>query len=255
MNVVIDRFSLKEPITKGRSYCDHCKKTLRWLDMIPIFSFLALGGKSRCCHAPLSWQYPLVELLTGVLFALTFFFVLHHINAYYDGLNIQYYVASIKYTISLLYYLFVISSFIVIFFIDLKHETIPDKVIFPAIAISFVYLIFNTIYVIPSLLSAVGAFFFFFVIFLLTKGNAMGFGDVKLSFLLGLFLGFPKIIIALYLAFLTGAITSTILVVWGKKKFKGGTVPFGPFLILGAFISFFFGDLLLQKTMQFLLFH
>ena len=81
----------------------------------------------------------------------------------------------------------------------------------------------------------------------------MGFGDVKLAFLIGLILGFPKTVVALYVAFLTGAVISIILILGKKKKFKGSTIPFGPFLVIGTFIALFWGEVILQKVFPFLL--
>lgn len=231
----------------GRSFCPNCKKKIAWHDNIPLISFILLRGKCRQCRSPISWQYPAVELVTGVLFILIFLFLPNE--------SIKYQVLSIKYLFSLGYYLLIVSSLVAIFFIDLKHGIIPDKITYPTIFITFLYIILNTKYLIlPNLLSALGAFIFFFLLFLFTRGRGMGFGDVKLAFLMGLFLGFPKIIVALYVAFLTGAAVSLILVLWGKKKFSGGTVPFGPFLVFGAFVAFFAGKELLRLVSPWLSF-
>ena len=153
-----------------------------------------------------------------------------------------------------LYYLFILSSFIVIFFTDLKYGIIPDKIVYPAILLSAIYHLqffhvrqdFGGQTIFNYLLSGIGAFIFFLVLFLITKRKGMGFGDVKLAFLIGIVLGFPKILAALYLAFLTGAIVGSILIIWGKKKLKGGTIPFGPFLIIGAALSIFFAGQILR---------
>ncbi|MDO8461066.1 MAG: prepilin peptidase [bacterium] len=241
LNVVIQRLPRGSSIIKKRSHCFSCKKNLKWYDMVPLLSFVFLKGKCRFCHSPISWQYPTVELITGILFVATILFL--------PEKSIMYHVVSIKYAIPIVYFLFIVSSFIAIFFIDLKHGIIPDKIVYPAVIISLLYIILNTYYplrseaslILPYFLSAVGAFLFFLLIFLATRGRGMGFGDVKLSFLMGLVLGFPAIVIALYSAFLTGAIASIILVVLGKKKIPGGTIPFGPFLVIGTFIALFFG--------------
>lgn len=243
--MLIDRIPHGESITKGRSYCDHCKKPLKWYDLIPVFSFLLLSGRCRYCRKKISLQYPLVELATGLLFIFVYWWDLGRFMIY-----------DLRFTnvIELFYLLFITSSFIVIFVTDLKYGIIPDKIIFPGIFVSLFYLILNTPYLILGyFLSAIGAFLFFLALFLLTKGKGMGFGDVKLAFLLGLILGFPGIVVAGYTAFLTGAVVSTILVLWGKKRFFGGTIPFGPFLILGAFSGVFFKDFLIEKALGFLL--
>ncbi len=234
LNVVIQRLPRGSSIIKKRSHCFSCKKNLKWYDMIPLLSFVNLAGKCRFCHSPISLQYPVVELVTGLLFI----WVIGGIGGIRDVWVIG-------------YYLFIISSFIVIFFIDLKHGIIPDKIVYPAILIASLFAIFSPRFgeagnfqlsTLNYVLSAIGAFLFFLLIFLATRGRGMGFGDVKLSFLMGLVLGFPGVVIALYSAFLTGAIASIILVVSGKKKIPGGTIPFGPFLVLGMFIALFLGD-------------
>ncbi len=229
LNVVIERLPRGESIIKKRSYCPSCKKNLKWYDMIPVFSFVFLKGKCRFCQSPISFQYPTVELVTGVLFVGVIWGI-REIGEIGDIWTIG-------------YSLFIVSSLIAIFFIDLKYGIIPDKIIYPAFIVSFLYILLNTYYLILShLFSAIGAFLFFLLIFLATRGRGMGFGDVKLSFLMGLVLGFTAIVIALYSAFLTGALASIILVVLGKKKIPGGTIPFGPFLVIGTLIALFFGN-------------
>ncbi len=243
LNVLIDRLPRDESIIKGRSYCEHCKKPLIWYDLIPLLSFLILKGKCRYCHFPISWYYSVVELTTGILFVLVYLF--------FPQEGIMNHELGIMGIVSVIYYLFIVSSFIVVFFADLKYGIIPDKVVFSSIVVSIVYLfILHNSYFIIHLLSALGAFLFFFLLYLITRGQGMGFGDVKLVFLLGLFLGWPKVIVAFYIAFLTGAILGCILILWGKKKFSGGTVPFGPFLVLGAITSLFWGEHILIKIMQ-----
>lgn len=233
LNVLVDRLPAGEKIIKGRSHCDKCKRTLRWFDLIPLFSFLQLKGKCRYCHFPLSFYYPIVELTTGVMFVATVFFL--------GGFTIN--VITIINIITFIYYLFIISSLIVIFFADLKYGIIPDKIVLSAIFVSSLYLLLNpSSLIINHLFSAVGACLFFLALFLITRGRGMGFGDVKFAFLMGLVLGFPNIIAALYMAFLTGAIVGCILIIWRKKRIFGTAIPFGPFLVLGTFMAIFFGE-------------
>lgn len=241
LNVLIDRLPREESVAKGRSYCEHCKKPLLWYDLIPLVSFVLLKGKCRYCHSPISLYYPTVELVTGVMFVLIF----DHLRDVPHE-NIKYQISNIKYVVSLIYYLFITSSLIVIFFADLKYGIIPDKIVFSSILVSIVYLFINhKSLIINHLVSALMSFLFFLILYIVTKRKGMGFGDVKLVFLLGIFLGWPYIIIALYFAFLTGAVVGCILVLWRKKKLTGGTVPFGPFLVLGAIIALFWGPVLL----------
>ncbi len=233
LNVLIDRLPREETVLSGRSHCEFCKHKLDWYDLIPLVSFVLLKGKCRYCRTPLSFYYPIVEMTTGFLFVLSYVFL---------PLTFIY------------YYLFLISTLIVIFFIDLKYGIIPDKILFPAIFVSLPYLfIIHYSLLIIHIASALGAFVFFFLLHLLTRGRGMGFGDVKFVILMGLVLGFPGIVIGLYIAFLTGAIISLILVAWGKKKLRGSTVPFGPFLVFGMLVSLFWGNVILGFLQNLLL--
>jgi leader peptidase (prepilin peptidase) / N-methyltransferase len=253
LNVLSDRIPRGETVVKGRSHCEKCKKELIWYDLIPLLSFIFLGGKCRYCQTRLSLFYPAVELVTGISLATATFFVLG--NFQFSIYNLQP-IFNFQFTISLIYYLFIVSCLIVVFFADMKYGMIPDKIIFPAIIISGLYLfiIQNSLFV-NHLFSAFGTCLFFFLLSLIKirKQTAMGFGDVKFAFLMGLVLGYPNIIVGLYAAFLTGAIIGCILIVWRKKKLKGASIPFGPFLVLGTILAMFWGDLIFQKIISALL--
>jgi leader peptidase (prepilin peptidase) / N-methyltransferase len=255
LNVLVDRLPRDESVVKGRSHCEKCKENLAWYDLIPLFSFLQLRGKCRYCHSPLSQYYPTVELTTGILFVITALFVLKspQFTIFNLQFSINYQLVNFQLLISLIYYLFIVSSLIVVFFADLKYGIIPDKVTFSAIIISLIYIIFNTSYIIP-ILSAVGACLFFLILALIKirKRSAMGFGDVKFAFLMGLILGFPNIVVALYVAFLTGAIVGIILIIWRRKKIIGTSIPFGPFLVFGTLLALFWGNVIIQKAIPFL---
>jgi leader peptidase (prepilin peptidase)/N-methyltransferase len=243
LGVVIDRLPRDESIVKGRSHCDHCKKSLTTLDLIPLFSFIFLQGRCRYCKAKLSLFYPLIEIVTGVLFVLAVLLI-GDSSALLAGFEGQ---------VSMLYYLFLVSVLIVIFFIDLKHGIIPFSVIVPAIILSFFYLLFieNSL-VVNHLLAGLGAFLFFLTVFLATRGRGMGFGDVIYAFFMGLVLGFPYIVVGLYIAFITGALISLILIGLKLKKLKGGIIPFGPFLVLGTLIALFWGHIFINYMMVYL---
>ena len=132
----------------------------------------------------------------------------------------------------------IIGFLIIIFVYDLKHYIIPDKVIFPAIGIA---LIFNYY----SILSALAAAVFFLTIVLISRGKWMGIGDIKLAFLMGLFLGWPNIVVALFSAIFLGAIMGIGLIMSGRKTLKS-EVPFGPFLVFGTFLALFWGESLIN---------
>lgn len=211
LNVLIDRLPRGRNVITGRSTCDYCGKTLRWFELIPLISFLVQHGRCRRCHKKLSWQYPIIELITAAGF--------------------------IFFTPS---YWIIFSSLLVIFVADLKYQIIPDSMI----VVGVIGVIGAMGVIGGNVVAGVGASAFFLLLWLVTHGKGMGLGDVKLAFLMGLLLGFPNIIIASYLAFLTGAGAGVILILLGKKKLKE-KIAFGPFLVAGTVIAYFFGNTLI----------
>ncbi|MBL7154899.1 MAG: prepilin peptidase [Candidatus Portnoybacteria bacterium] len=224
LNVVICRLKSKEPILLSRSHCPHCGTVLKWFDLIPLLSFLIQKGKCRYCGQKISPQYPLVELATGLSFLIIF-------NQFP--------------IFNLFFYLIIISFLIVIFVYDLKHYLIPDKIVFPAIGLTFLYQFFENSFL-NSLLAALLAAGFFLSLVLISKGKWMGLGDVKLVGLMGLVLGWPNICLALFLAFLSGAIVGIGLIIAGKKGLKS-QIPFGPFLSANTVVVLFYGSQLIEK--------
>lgn len=229
LNVVVYRLNHNLSPFRGRSFCPKCKKKISWRDNIPLLSFVFLRGRCRSCHSPISWQYPLVELTTGVLTLFTVYyslFVLH--------LSL----------LAVVYYLLITYALIVIFVSDFRYTTIPDQVVYPAIGLAFIWTFINNSWLfLPAGVVAAG---FFFLLVFVTRGKGMGMGDVKLAGLMGLILGFPKIIITLMLAFLTGAIVGVILVLLGRKRLKEH-VPFGPFLVGATWVGLFWGGKIWQE--------
>jgi len=222
---------------KGRSFCPHCKHTLALQDLIPVFSFIFLKGKCRYCGQKISWQYPIVEISTAILFLL---------------------MTEAKPLSPETGFLMVISCFLIVIFVyDLKHYIIPDKVVYPAIAITLIYNLQFTIYnqfsiFQFSIFSAVGAAAFFAAIVLISQGKWMGIGDIKLAFLMGLVLGWPNTFVALFPAFFIGAIIGVGLILVGKKKLSSA-VPFGPFLVTGTILALFLGERIVDWYLTFFL--
>lgn len=230
LNAVIYRLHTGESIIRKRSHCVKCGHILAWYELVPIISFVAQRGRCRACKSTISFQYPLVELATGSLFVLALY-----------------------YNLPLLYTLTMSSLLLVIFVYDLKHYIIPDKIIYPAILVSGIlgwqYATHNILY---TIYAAVGACAFFAAIFFVSRGKWLGFGDVKLAFFMGLFLGWPAILPAVFLAFLLGGIIGIALILARKKTMKS-QVPFGPFLVAGTLISMFWGQGLVNWYKGFLL--
>ena len=251
LNVVILRTHSKKTLG-GRSQCPHCEHELQTLDLVPVISYLVLQGRCRYCQHKFSIQYPLVEFLTATLFVLLF---LHSpLQNAYTFLNL----------FELLFFLFVAAVLVVVTVYDLRWGLIPNKIILPASIIAFIYqlLVFIANIKLGSLDSALLGFgltlltafcvgLFFLLLIVATKGKGMGGGDLKLSVFIALALGFPLTIIALLLAFLTGAVASVILLISGKKGLKS-KIPFGPFLALGAVLSMLVGTNLWSLYLQML---
>jgi len=253
LGVLVDRLPRNETVVRGRSRCEFCNKELKVFDLIPIFSYIASKGKCRYCHVSLPYFYPLIELSTGALFALVYIFLISNFqfSILSELLNLNSLILNPLSFIRLIYYLIIVSGFIVIFVMDLKYGLILDKILLSMTAIILVYLfIFNSPSLVVNFVCGVISFLFFLITalgFKFIRGkDGMGGGDIKLAFVLGFFLGFPNIIIAFYLAFLTGAIGGIILILWKKKGFQNVAFPFGPFLILGALVCLFWGNLILS---------
>lgn len=223
-------------ILRGRSLCPLCSHTLAWYDLIPLVSFLLLQGRCRYCKGKISFQYPLVELATALIFVLL-------VNTLAE--------LNFSYVLELLYLWTIATLLIAIVVYDLKHFLIPDKILFLAIGITVLWRGFEFfssglfVPLLASLLAGLGASLFFFIIYTVSRGRAMGFGDVKLAFFLGLFLGWPSILVVLFAAFCLGAFIGLILIALKKKGLKS-EVPFAPFLIIGTAIAYFFGSSILS---------
>lgn len=230
LNVLIDRIARNEKFVFGRSYCESCQHLLSWQDLIPLFSFIFLAGRCRYCRARIPLWLPVIELVTALVFVLVawWFFELAW-GLIFLGLIIA-------------------SLLIVVFFTDLKYRLVYGIIIYPALLITLVYqiAIFGSwVGLISPLLASLATGLFFYLLYLLTKKRGLGFGDVQIGLLMGLLLGWPNIVVALYLAFLTGALTGIILIIAGRAKMKTA-IAFGPFLVLATFIAWFAGGKLIS---------
>jgi prepilin signal peptidase PulO-like enzyme (type II secretory pathway) len=228
LNCLIYRLETEKTL-KGRSFCPHCKHTLGWKDLIPVFSFTILGGKCRYCKKKISWQYPIVELITALLFLLVWHTEITSLGFAFIAI------------INTLFLFYIVASFVAIFVYDLKHYLIPDKILIPATIIAIAYIILTYQNFFNYLLASAMASGFFLAIYLFSGGKAIGFGDVKLAVLMGFLLGFPNILVALFFAFVIGAIIGVISILLNKKNLKS-EIPFGPFLIFGTFLAHFWGQ-------------
>ncbi len=233
LNCIIYRLPRKESLWRERSYCPRCRHNLEGLDLIPLFSFIFLKGKCRYCQRKISWQYPLVELVTAVLFTLIYL----KNPVFYPEINLQ---TAIAQFIFLIRGWFFVSVLFFIFIFDLKYYLIPDKIILPAIIITLIldippiyqglsYSIGNSKILINFFIAALIGGGFFLIQFLISKGRWIGGGDIRLGILMGLILGYPAILLALFLSYVVGAIIGVGLVITGRKSWKS-QIPLGPFL-------------------------
>jgi len=268
LNVVILRLgtrSLTLTNSKGltsRSVCFSCNKTLKWYELIPILSFFIQRGHCRTCYSKISWQYPIVEILTGAVFLLIFSYFRNF--SYFvetsSGLLITNYQLLIT-----LYYWLIFSILITISIYDFRHKIIPNKLVFWFIVLSLFSVFFElgilnlfgnwkleignfSNHVLTEVILALPLF----LIWLLSKGRLMGLGDAKLALGIGFLLGLSKGIVAFVLSFWIGAIFGILLIIASRfiraylrsyPRFSASMkseIPFGPFLIISTFIVFLF---------------
>jgi len=235
LNVVIFRFNTQRSFG-GRSGCMTCQNKLCWYELIPLISFFALKGRCRNCKTKISIQYPIVEFISGLIFAGLF-------------LKFQdvFYINTLVFSISYAYYATMFSILLVIAVYDLRHKIIPDMLSFLFGVITFIglflfsnYLFYSHIPTILEFLSGILLALPFALIWLVSKGAWMGLGDAKLALGLGWLLGFSSLLSGAVVAFWSGAVIGLILIVFSKNYKIKSEIPFAPFLVLGALIAFLF---------------
>lgn len=223
LNVCIYRIPKKENIVVVSSHCMSCGKQIKWYDLVPLVSFLILRGKCRYCKAKLSWQYPAVEALNGILYG---------IIVLVNGFNIT----------SILYCL-ATSALLALSMIDWRTYEIPPSFnIFIGI-LGIIRLILDLPHWYNYVIGFVSVSGFLLLIFLVTKGRGIGFGDVKLMAAAGLLLGWKLIILSLGLGCVLGSIIHITLM---YVKDKDRVLAFGPYLSLGIFISMLYGEQIIE---------
>ncbi len=226
LNVLIYRLPEEMSIIFPASHCPHCRKAIRFYDNIPVISYILLKGRCRECHEKISFRYPLVELITAVISLLLF---------WKFGLTFQY-----------LFSFIFVCALMVITFIDLDHQIIPDVITLPGIPIFFLAAVFamNLRFLDAFLGFLIGGGCLYgiaFVYELVTKREGMGGGDIKLLAMIGAFLGWQSLLFVLLVSSLLGAVVG-ISVMMVKGQDMKYAVPFGPFLSFAAVAYIFFGD-------------
>lgn len=225
LNVVAARLPERRSIVHPRSACQACETELRWQDNIPIFSYLALGGRCRSCGETFSVRYPLVELFTALLVAGCF---LRY------GLSGKAFVGA-----------FFVAVLVVLSAIDIEHRILPDKIVLPSFAIVLV----ANIALFPDralewILAALAASLFLFLA-LLAYPRGMGMGDVKLALLLGAALG-KAVSVGMMIGMLSAVGLGALLMMQHGLSARKMAIPFGPFLAFGAIVAYFAGEAILD---------
>ncbi len=259
INVVAHRTANNKPWIASRSRCDRCNHILAWYDLLPLISFVWLRGRCRYCHKKISWGHVVSEIVSAVLVLGAWYLALNQATSYqlpatslfiiYTGIVVSLWGL----LIADYYYYLLPDQLMLSFFIFTSFRYLMLLISSPTSNLPFLsanlpLLTSNFLFAIGTgLLNAV----LFILLIIISKGRGMGFGDVKLVFIIGLLLGFPLGLIAVYLAFLTGGLIAAILVIGRRKKF-GQIIPFGPFLIISTYFCIFFGNYLLIWISQFI---
>lgn len=267
LNVVALRYNTGKSLA-GRSGCFSCGKTLSPRELVPVFSFLFLRGRCSSCGAKISWQYPLVEFTTGILFLLTFLHLQEFLN-----------LSPILFLFRYSYFVILFCLLLIITIYDFKHKIIPDGLVYAFIILSLISAVFN--YLNSYLLSPISIldllagpilFLPFFLLWFVSQGKWIGLGDGKLALGIGFLLGISGGISAIILGFWIGAAVSLALLAAQKivmsrqglaRSIKlpflpknltiKSEIPFGPFLILGVLLVFFFGIQIIDFNLLFIL--
>ncbi len=228
-NVCILRIPLELSIVRPGSRCPTCKTPLAILDNIPLLSFVFLKRKCRYCQGKISWRYPAIELLTGIFYVMVFM--------------------RFDFPVSIIYSLLV-SSLIVITFIDLDHQIIPNAITLPGIPVGLVLSYFFLPHsIISALIGLLGGGGLLLLMTIIYPGG-MGGGDIKMIAMLGAFLGWEKVFLTIFLGSLIGSVVGIAMIIM-KKGGRKTKIPFGPYLATGAILSIFLGNTIIEYYIKF----
>ena len=218
----------------GRSMCPSCHHVLMARDLIPVLSWVMLRGKCRYCGKPISWQVPLIELVTGLLFVLSYICWPTSLQ----GLGLLQFV----------FWLVFVVGFVALAVYDLKWYILPDRIVYPLVGVAVVEVLLSLILFHSGWLTVLGSVWgiliasgIFYVLYQVSDGKWIGGGDVKLGLVLGILLGGPLLsLLLLFVASVLGTLVSMPLLAVGKAK-RSTLIPFGPFLIVATMIIELFG--------------
>lgn len=236
------RIKHKKGFVRDTSECESCHHKLHAKDLVPLFSWLSLGGKCRYCHKKITVLVPLAELIGGVLYGASY---------YFWPVSLHGFLALAMFVV----WLVALIMLLVLFFYDLQWFILPNKVMYPLYAVAGVYALMGVISdpTTAHLLNLAGAILvsrgLFWLFYTVSKGTWIGFGDVRLGLVMGLLASTPaKAGIALFAASLSGILITLPSILSGSRKLTS-KVPFGPLLIIGLVISMLFGQRLIDSYM------
>lgn len=234
LNVVILRLNTGRSALQGRSKCPRCNTTLSWYELIPVFSFLFQRGKCRSCKTGISFQYPLIELLTALIF--TFIYTKTVLVGNF----------SLYAWISFFFTAAVAALLVIITVYDLRHKIIPDKIVYPFILLAFASIAWKAgtvpgFSVYPQILAGFLLAAPFFFLWFFSRGRLMGFGDAKLALGIGWLVGVVGALTVFLLSFWLGAIVGMFLIALSRSYGMKSEIPFAPFLLVALFIVSMFG--------------
>ncbi len=233
LNVIIYRVPAGESIAKGRSKCMNCGEQIKAYDLVPIISYIFLRGKCRSCKARVSIRYPMIEVLTGLIFLGTFLV---------EGLEIKSFL-----TMAVGAILIAISA------IDFDHMIIPNGLVIALIPLAIAYGIWD--YDVAIVSRIIGAFVVSLPLFILIIiiPDSFGGGDVKLMFVMGFILGWQNTLVGTFIGILLGGIVATAALIKNRKKGneKQTHIPFGPWLAIGSFVALLYGEEIINLYIEF----
>ncbi len=243
INVVVFRTKSNEPFWKGRSKCRTCEVPISPVDLVPVFSYFALKGRCRSCSATIEWQYPAIELITGVLFGVLF-------ARAALGIGVPPWIDDSEWLILFIRDAVIAVFLLIIFVYDFRFSYILDRFSMPAAIIALVFNLYLGASIVDLLLGGlfIGGFFAFQ--FLVSGGKWVGGGDIRMGLLMGFLLGVANGVLALFLSYISGAIFGIILILSKKRKLDS-QVPFGTFMAAAMIICMIFGSYILEWYLGF----
>lgn len=235
LNAYVWRLYEGTSIRRGRSRCPECGHDLYSRDLVPVLSWLWLRGRCRYCREPISWQYPVVELATAAVFILSWLWWPLALQSWPEAMLLGLWLG-------------ISAIFVALSVYDIRWYLLPApllRTLFGA-AVAFCVVLAATgasyrEWLQEPLIGALGGFSFFYLLHILGRGRWMGGGDIKLVFILGLLVGGLGTLVGLFVAFLAGAAVGMVLLALGRKD-RQSMVPFGPFLIWGFWVAFFWAE-------------